>query len=86
MDVCARNVRERTNLKSVLDGELALGSLGGGLNLDGGIDLNFIRSVRHPRRDVSLHTAENRGDSHFWFLKIQQGVMSSSAFVDVREK
>ena len=52
MDVCARHVRERTNLKSVLDGELALGSLGGGLNLSGGVDLNLIRSVRHPTHEL----------------------------------
>lgn len=67
-DGCAREAGERTNLKSVLNGELALGSLGGGLNLDGGVDLDFIRSVRHPGRNIShLHTAEHSAKTHFWF-------------------
>jgi len=47
---------ERAHLKSILDGELPLGCLCFYLNLClGGIDLNFIASVRHsiPERLVS---------------------------------
>lgn len=40
-------------LKSVLYGKLSLGSLGGGLNFDGCVDLDLIRSVRHPERPIS---------------------------------
>lgn len=41
--------KRSTHLKSILNGQLALGGLGGHLNLGGGgVDLNFISSVRHP--------------------------------------
>lgn len=39
-----------TDLKSVLNRELPLGSLGGNLYLDGCVNLNFISSVRHWAR------------------------------------
>ena len=43
------------NLESILYGHLALGSLGsgGGGGLSGGFDLDFISSVRHPKRSRS---------------------------------
>ena len=44
-----RSTRKDTHLKRVLYRELALGSLGRNLDLSGGVDLNFITSVRHPR-------------------------------------
>ena len=41
---------ESTHLKRILDRKLSLGSLGGGLNLGRGVDLDLIRSVRHPEQ------------------------------------
>ena len=64
----AREEGEPTDLKSVLNGKLALGSLSGSLNFDGGVDLDFIRSVRHPGHNIShLHAAEYNANAHFWF-------------------
>ena len=41
--------RRPAHLKSILDAQLSLGGVGGNLDLrGGGIDLNFISSVRHP--------------------------------------
>ena len=42
---------KQTHLKSILNGQLALRGIGGNLDLgDGGVDLNFISSVRHPEQ------------------------------------
>ena len=43
-----RNMVRITYLKRILNRELALGSLGRNLDLSGGVDLDLIRSVRHP--------------------------------------
>lgn len=45
-----------TDLKRLLDGELPLGCLDRCLDLDGRVDLDFIRSVRHPARSIGLST------------------------------
>ena len=51
---CMRWLGWEAHLKRILDGELALGSLSGNLDLSrGGVDLNFISSVRHPERAAS---------------------------------
>ena len=77
-----------THLKRILNGELSLGSLSGGLNLDGGVDLDLIRSVRHPADEDSSWSVPGALISQqiaiLLFLETLQGAMSSSAFVDVR--
>lgn len=51
----ASSAEPQTHLKRILDGKLALGGLGGNLDLCcGGIDLNFISSVRHPAQTTVL--------------------------------
>ena len=57
-------------MKSILDGQLALGGIGSHLDL-GGVDLNFISSVRHPV-DTIYHSSKaalivvTRKDAHFF--------------------
>lgn len=72
-----RSIVSVTNLKSILDGKLALGSsLGGNLDLSRGVDWNFISSVRHPTvqpaQNHFFHKFLNMKTTYFWYFEIER--------------